>query len=478
MILSLVDFDKQRWQSLERTRKFYEKALSSEFDILYEGTPDKKVKPDAIVNFVGDKYWRIKHPDCSLLFGMHGGIILNQDFLFKHLTRLETTDVLIVNCSSDITILERMLPKTRPKFCLLPLPVDIRIFKPMDRDRCRQSLGIPKADIYMGFVSRLLPQKNLHQFLFVIGELKKRFPDKKIIGIIVGDYWVDYPVLNYVTEDYPSKIKSLINKLKLQSNIVYFPSKLTHEELANCYNVMDLLLHPTNSIDENFGYAPVEAMACGTPVIGTAYGGLKDTILDDVTGILVPTWTTVNGIRFDLNKFVKSSANLLSNKNKRAKLAANAVRHVHEKYTYSGATEILCTAVKEAVRDRRAGNNKIVKVVRKEILTEPSTFLPTIKTPWHHYRRVVNDYTSKLSSKLDKEVYLYTPPYLNESGKDQFSIDDPAWPCSFQLTHREAIIVRKCRKPTRLKSLLNSNKEIADVVQKLVELGILIFSEK
>ncbi len=40
-------------------------------------------------------------------------------------------------------------------------------------------------------------------------------------------------------------------------------------------------------VDEDFGMSPVESMACGTPVIAVNDGGLKESIIDGKTGILI-----------------------------------------------------------------------------------------------------------------------------------------------------------------------------------------------
>ena len=42
-------------------------------------------------------------------------------------------------------------------------------------------------------------------------------------------------------------------------------------------------------VDEDFGLVPVELMAAGKPVIGVDEGGLKETIIDGETGILLPS---------------------------------------------------------------------------------------------------------------------------------------------------------------------------------------------
>ncbi|MFC8845434.1 MULTISPECIES: glycosyltransferase [unclassified Micromonospora] len=58
------------------------------------------------------------------------------------------------------------------------------------------------------------------------------------------------------------------------------------EEMGRWYRSADVLV--AAPWYEPFGLTPLEAMACGVPVVGTAVGGLTDTVLDGVTGDLVP----------------------------------------------------------------------------------------------------------------------------------------------------------------------------------------------
>ncbi len=48
-----------------------------------------------------------------------------------------------------------------------------------------------------------------------------------------------------------------------------------------------VLLHPNQRFREPFGLAPVEAMACGAPVIGWSYGAMRETIKQGVSGFLI-----------------------------------------------------------------------------------------------------------------------------------------------------------------------------------------------
>lgn len=57
----------------------------------------------------------------------------------------------------------------------------------------------------------------------------------------------------------------------------YFAGILTGEDLIDAYNAADVFVFPSQS--ETFGLAPLEAMACGMPVVAPFAGGLRDTLV-------------------------------------------------------------------------------------------------------------------------------------------------------------------------------------------------------
>ncbi len=78
---------------------------------------------------------------------------------------------------------------------------------------------------------------------------------------------------------------------------------LEDTELIEAYKRCDALLFPSRF--EGFGYAPLEAMACGKPVISTDISSLPEVIEDGVTGILCPV--------DDVGAFVTACRNLANN---------------------------------------------------------------------------------------------------------------------------------------------------------------------
>jgi D-inositol-3-phosphate glycosyltransferase len=83
------------------------------------------------------------------------------------------------------------------------------------------------------------------------------------------------------------------------------------------YRAADLVAVPSYS--ESFGLVALEAQACGTPVVAAAVGGLRQTVADGVSGVLVDG--------HDPQRWADALGDLLADEPRRERLAAGAVRH-------------------------------------------------------------------------------------------------------------------------------------------------------
>lgn len=93
--------------------------------------------------------------------------------------------------------------------------------------------------------------------------------------------------------------------------------------LSLVYSAADVFVLP--SLQEAFGQTALEALACGTPVVGFAVGGIPDIVRHGVTGLLVPPE--------DVIALRAAIADLLSNGSRRAEMAANCRRIAVQEYS-------------------------------------------------------------------------------------------------------------------------------------------------
>jgi glycosyltransferase involved in cell wall biosynthesis len=473
MNISVLGFDIHPWASVERTRRFYESTLTAKHKLQpYVDFALCTSAPDALLDFAGGSIWKcITHPPCPVVLPLHGGLVINQQHVLKQASQLETSDVLLYNCRSDNNILLATLSNPMPVSRHITLPVNPPFTFEPDREYARMALPI-RADFIIGYVGRILPQKNLHGWLRAFHRIKLALKPRRVCGLIIGDYWADYPVLSYFSGDYAEYIHDLMRQLHLSRDLTFLPGSLGDSDLAVCYRAMDILFHPTLSIDENFGYAPIEAMACGTPVVGNAYGGLKDTIVSGTTGYLVPTWTTCTGTRCDLLTAERLIVGLLRNRGLWNRMSLAAREHVLSKYSIERCARTLLSAF-----DGVSAQRSLLKARGKENSSRPlsdaAASLPPVKVPWSSYQKAVGHYVSDaVVMRRGSELYPSGP--LTVQGR-VIHLDDPAWPGVFALNTTERRLLLRCRRQPFVVPGTESS-EVSTIAEKLVRLGALSFA--
>ena len=87
------------------------------------------------------------------------------------------------------------------------------------------------------------------------------------------------------TDPYARRLRALAESCGVADR-VRLVGAVPREEMGRWYRSADVLV--AAPWYEPFGLTPLEAMACGVPVIGTAVGGIRDTVVDGRTGDLVP----------------------------------------------------------------------------------------------------------------------------------------------------------------------------------------------
>jgi len=97
------------------------------------------------------------------------------------------------------------------------------------------------------------------------------------------------------------ELVELKNTLGLKNT--FFLGHINQLQLVDLYNIADVSTVPSRS--EPFGLVAIEALACGTPVVGTNQGGLPDFIIKDV-GTLVKVEDDIDLAKAIINELIRN----------------------------------------------------------------------------------------------------------------------------------------------------------------------------
>lgn len=191
---------------------------------------------------------------------------------------LETADMVVATSPQEEEHM-RSLVSQHGNITVIPCGTDIERFGSVSRNESRNKLNIePDAKVVL-YVGRFDRRKGIETLVRAMScNEVRRHRDLKLI--IVGG---STPGRKDGKER--ERIEGLVEELEL-AKITTFAGRIEHTDLAYYYAAADVCVVPSHY--EPFGLVAIEAMACQTPVIASKVGGLKFTVIDELTGLLVP----------------------------------------------------------------------------------------------------------------------------------------------------------------------------------------------
>lgn len=153
------------------------------------------------------------------------------------------------------------------------------IYHPINKNFCKQFIekNYSIKDDYILYVGGFSPRKNIVGLIEAFSLLIKNYNHtnkKQLKLIIAGNQGKSYSIYKKRVED-----------LKIENNVI-FPGFIPVEHLPFFYNAAELFVYP--SFYEGFGLPPIEAMACGIPVIASNVTSIPE-IVEDCALLIDPS---------------------------------------------------------------------------------------------------------------------------------------------------------------------------------------------
>lgn len=231
---------------------------------------------------------------------------------------LQHADHIIAECPQDKEDMVTLYDADPEKISIVPCGFSSKEFYPIDKKRARKILGLKEDEKIILQLGRMVPRKGVDNVIRALADVKKAKASVRLL-IVGGE------------EDTPDPAKcpelARLKKLAVENGVessVIFTGRKQREVLKYYYAAADIFI--TTPWYEPFGITPIEAMACGTPVIGATVGGIQYTVEEGKTGFLVPP--------HDPKALAEKIETLLSDEKLLAAMQHNAVKRVNRHFTW------------------------------------------------------------------------------------------------------------------------------------------------
>jgi teichuronic acid biosynthesis glycosyltransferase TuaC len=156
------------------------------------------------------------------------------------------------------------------KICGIPNGVDPEKFYPVPKEQARRELGLPNRRTVLS-VGNLTDNKGFDLVIKSFRVLVDRFHENDVQLAVVGD------------GPYRSHLEKMILSLRLEGRVCILGT-VSHDKLRLWYSAADVFCLASSR--EGWPNVLLESLACGTPVVATAVGGIPEIISSDNVGLL------------------------------------------------------------------------------------------------------------------------------------------------------------------------------------------------
>lgn len=197
---------------------------------------------------------------------------------------------------------------TRPVSVVPVYGVDAAVFRPADQPRelLRRRRGLPERGEVVFFSSRIAPEKDGETVLAAFRQLRAAGRDLRLLHRSGG----------YRT------FQAYAARAGIGDRVIATDAVHPVRELPLDYQACDLCVQASR--EEGLGFSPLEALACETPVVAAAVGGLRETIVEGETG-----WSYPAG---DAPALARAMADALTRRDEASRRARAGRRMVLERF--------------------------------------------------------------------------------------------------------------------------------------------------
>lgn len=208
------------------------------------------------------------------------------------------------------------------------------------RESILRAYGVDAKVCYLGIDTTLFRNLAIERERFIVGlgsfdSIKGIDLAVKAVSLLAEPRPPLVWISNSGSQTYKSEMSELARSLGVELRI---EEAISDAELVTTLNKAALLLYTSRL--EPFGFAPLEANACGLPVVGVAEGGVRETIRDGLNGFLVDP---------EPESIARAADRLLQDPALARQMGENAAVHVQQTWNVEGSVDRLETFLLRAV---------------------------------------------------------------------------------------------------------------------------------